>query len=170
MAQLQRRAKIVVITGTPGVGKSRTAQFLQKKYGWRRLDLHQYYKELSEGYNRKKKCYNLNLQKVTTLVHRKSKENDTPLVIDSHIAHHLSPKIVDLCVVLTYSNLKTLQRRLQRRGYSREKVRENLDAEIFQICQVEAVEKGHSVIVFDQISSQNLPRVALKIQKETERK
>ena len=76
----------------------------------------------------------------------KSKDN---LIIDSHIAHLLPTKMVDLCIVLTCSNLKKLEKRLVDRKYSTKKVRENLDAEIFQVCLLESREMGHKVIIVD---------------------
>ncbi|MBS3169061.1 AAA family ATPase [Candidatus Woesearchaeota archaeon] len=84
------KAKIIIITGTPGVGKSTLARFLQKKYGWRRLDLHHYYQNLAIRYNRKKRCYDLDRKKVLRLVDIKRAEDSTPLIIDSHMIFVLS--------------------------------------------------------------------------------
>ena len=155
----KKRAKVLVISGTPGVGKSTLARYLQKKFGWRRLDLHDYYPLLSLGYNRKKQCYDLDPRKVEQLVKSKAKENQLPLIIDSHLAHHLPPKLVDLCVILTFSNLKQLRRRLEKRGYGKSKVKENLEAEIFQICLIEARENGHVPLVFETVTKRKLPRI-----------
>lgn len=137
----------IAITGTPGVGKSTLAKALEKKGFWR-IDMHQYYPEISTAYNKSKQCYDLDMKKVEKLVKEKSKEHPK-IVIDSHIAHLLPKKLVDLCVVLICSDLKLLQKRLQGRKYSSKKIRENLDAEIFQVCLLEALEKGHKVMVFD---------------------
>ncbi len=135
--------KIISITGTPGTGKSTLTKYLEKKLGFKRLDLHHYYKQISTGYDRSKQCYDINLKSFEKLVKEKSKENN--LIVDSHISHLL--KKVDLCLVLTCSNLKKLEKRLKERKYSKKKVRENLDAEIFQVCLNEAKEKKHKVIV-----------------------
>ncbi len=159
----KHKAKIIVITGTPGVGKSTLAQYLQRHLLWRRLDLHHYYKQLSTSYNRKKQCYDLDIKKVEKLVIKTRDEDSSPLVIDSHIAHHLSPKIIDLCVVLTCSDLQKLKKRLQLRKYSAKKVRENLDAEIFQVCLTEAEENKHKPIVYDQISEKKMKLISKKI-------
>ena len=70
------------------------------------------------------------------------------LVIDSHLSHYLPKKYVKLCVV-TKCDLKVLKKRLEKRKYSKGKVRENLDAEIFDVCLNEAKELGHKVKVVD---------------------
>ena len=68
------------------------------------------------------------------------------LVIDSHLSHYLPARYVDLCIV-TKTDLKKLKKRLEKRGYSAAKVRENMDAEIFDVCLNEAKEEGHKVKV-----------------------
>lgn len=156
---------MIVITGTPGVGKSTLAVFLQKKFGWRRLDIHKYYSQLSDGYNNKKKCYDLSLPKLKKKVLAVRDRDTTPLIIDSHVAHYLPSKMVDLCVVLTQSNLKKLKKRLEQRGYGRNKVRENLDAEIMQVCLAEAQEQGHRLLVFDDLTSKKILQLAQKVKR-----
>lgn len=138
--------KLIVITGTPCVGKSTLAKKLSKKLGWKRLNLHYYYKRISKSYGKKNKCYNIDLKKFEKLIKEKIKEGGKSLIIDSHIAHLLPKKMVDLCLVLTCP-LKTLEKRLKKRRYNKKKIRENLDAEIFQVCLNEAKEKGHKVKV-----------------------
>ena len=137
--------KVIAITGTPCTGKSTLTKYLEKKLKFARLDLHHYYKQISTGYDYSKKCYDIDLKKLEKLVKEKSKENN--LIVDSHISHLL--KKVDLCIVLVCSNLKKLEKRLKERKYSKKKIRENLDAEIFQICLNEAKERKHKIVVVD---------------------
>lgn len=139
---------LIVISGTPGTGKTALALFLAKKLGYYRLDLSSYYKQISSGYDRKKQCYVVDLKKFTESVKRELKQHPK-MIIDSHIAHTLPKKIIDLCIVLICSDLKRLKKRLQKKHYPQQKIRENLDAEIFQVCLAEAVEKGLKVILLD---------------------
>lgn len=69
-------------------------------------------------------------------------------VLDSHLSHFLPKKYVKRCII-TKCDLKALQKRLTLRGYSAEKVRENIDSEIFDTSLVEAREVGHQVVVVD---------------------
>lgn len=144
---LKVKHKLIAISGTPGVGKSTLAKYLAKRLGYYRFDLHDYYDMISKGYDLKKHCYNIDLNKFRRFILKAKKEKN--LVIDSHISHLLPKKDVDLCIVITCSNLKKLEKRLQKRGYSKQKIRENLDAEIFQVCLMEAKERKQKVVVVD---------------------
>ncbi|HLC70414.1 MAG TPA: adenylate kinase family protein [Candidatus Nanoarchaeia archaeon] len=152
--------KLIIITGTPTTGKSTLAKALAKKLGYERLDLHHYYKSISSGYNIKKQAYDIDKKKFIALVKKKLSNTKTGLIVDSHISHLLPTKLVDLCIVLTCSNLKVLQQRLKQRKYSRQKISENINAEIFQICLMEAQEQGHHIKLFDTTKSS--PAVILR--------
>ncbi len=135
--------KLIIITGTPATGKSTLAKRFEKQ-GFFRLDIHPHYKEISTGYDHSKRCYIIDPKKFEALV-KKTTNKHKKVVIDSHISHLLSPKIVDLCIVTTCPNLKILKRRLEQRGYHKAKVAENLECEIFQVCLHEAQERGHKI-------------------------
>ena len=143
------KKKLIVITGTPGSGKSTFAVSLSKKLGFDRLEVCKYYKKISVKYDRSKKCYDIDMKKFKALVARKLRESERGLIVDSHIAHLLPSEMVNLCVVMVCSNLKKLEKRLVERKYSVRKVRENIDSEIFQVCLHESKEKGHNVLVID---------------------
>ena len=78
----------------------------------------------------------------------KTKDSVKGLVIDSHLSHYLPKEYVDTCII-TKCNLKLLKKRLEERGYSKNKVRENLDVEIFDTCRLEALEAGHKVKIIE---------------------
>lgn len=140
---------IIIVTGTPGTGKTALARELSLLLHIPYLDVNQLIREkgLSEGYDEKRGCHIVNPKKLAKelLKVRKTAKN---LIIDSHMSHLLPSKAVGLCIV-TKCGLKTLDKRLKAKGYSREKVRENLDAEIFDICLNEAVERKHSIMIVD---------------------
>ena len=160
---LQNHKFLIAITGSPCVGKSTMAMILTKKLGFDRLDLHHYYKRISTGYNQSKQSYDVNYQKFEKLVREKLKEAEKGLVIDSHISHLLPNKLVDLCIVLICSDLKKLEKRLKMRKYTQKKIRENLDAEIFQICLVETKEKKHKYLWYDTDKKMNKNRIVSEV-------
>jgi len=155
--------KLIAVSGTPGVGKTTLAKYLAKKLKFFRLDLHGHYKEISKSYDLKKHCYDINLKEFKKLVLNVKKEKD--IIIDSHISHLLPRKEVNLCIVITCSNLKKLEKRLKKRSYSKQKIRENLDAEIFQVCLMEAKERKQKMIVIDSSSKYNKDKLLHKIHK-----
>jgi len=119
---------IIVITGTPGTGKTTLAKSIAKKKKSVYIDVNKLIKEykLSEGYDRKRKCSIINiakLKKVLVSIIKKANKSKKSLIIDSHLSHYIQPKYVDLCIV-TKCSLKELKKRLQKKGYNSQKTRE----------------------------------------------
>jgi len=70
------------------------------------------------------------------------------IIIDSHLSHFLPKNFVDLCII-TKTKLKKKKKRLQKRKYSEKKIKENLEAEIFDTCFEEALQKKHEITIFN---------------------
>jgi adenylate kinase len=148
---------VVIVTGTPATGKTTLAKHIAKDFGFRRIDVGPLIKSkhLSEGYDKRRLCEIVDTDKlVSELTRLIVKSGGRKLVIDSHLSHYLPADYVDICLV-TKCDLKELKRRLERR-YDVNKVRENLDAEIFDICYNEAKEFGHNVQVVDTTRGINI--------------
>lgn len=141
----------IIITGTPGTGKTTLGKKLALLLKARRLDVSSHYQDLSAGLDKERRCWIIDGKKLLQLVKKEVKAlpRGQYLIIDSHLAHHLPPSLVRVCIVLTCSTLKELKRRLQKRKYPAAKIRENLDAEIFQVCLTEAQERKHRIVVID---------------------
>ena len=140
---------VIILTGTPGTGKTKIAKVLAKKLKYKYLDVNQLIKinKLREEYDKKRKTYEIDIKKLNKVLINEIKENEN-LVIDSHLSHYLLNNYVDLCVVAS-CDLKTLGGRLKRRKYPKLKIDENMDAEIFEVCYTEALENRHKVIVIN---------------------
>jgi adenylate kinase len=139
--------KSVIVTGTPGAGKTTLAKGLAKRAKLQYIDVTKLIKDrkLSEGYDDEKQCEIVDTRRLNRALLDLQSGSKVPLAIDSHLSHYLPKKHVKLCIVAK-CELRELKKRLEARGYGKAKVRENLDAEIFDICAVEAREKGHKVI------------------------
>lgn len=139
--------EVIIVSGCPGTGKTTVAKklALQKKYKY--LDVNKIIdnNKLNEKYDKERDTKVIDIDKLNkVLIKVIETEKSQGLIIDSHLSHYLPKKYVDRCII-TKCNLKELEKRLQKRGYSKEKTRENLDAEIFDTCRIEALEKGHNV-------------------------
>lgn len=142
--------KVFIVTGTPGAGKTSFAKKLARKKRAGYVDVSNIVKEekLYSKYDKSLRSYVADINKVVKYLQRLIKTSKNDLVIDSHLSHHLPAKYVDICYVMK-CDLKKLKKRLVKRGYSKNKVRENLDAEILQVCLLEALLNKHKVKVVD---------------------
>ncbi|MBR9676833.1 AAA family ATPase [Candidatus Woesearchaeota archaeon] len=141
---------VVVVTGVPATGKTTLAKKLAIALSFEYVDGNAIAKTVSDGYDKIRDCEIIDVKKLNVEFEKIIKEKKS-VVIDSHLAHELPAKIIDFCIVCK-TNLKTLKERLKTRGYSKEKIRENLDAEIFDTVFVEAKNNNHNLIVFDDSS------------------
>ena len=144
--------KVIAVTGTPGTGKTAVAKRLAKKNRFLYLDGKKLIENfrLRERYDRKRKTFVVDEKKFVKLlinvINAAKQHNVKGLVIDSHLGHYLPRKYADL-VVVTKTDLKKLQQRLKKRRYPALKIRENLEAEIFDTCYEEAKELKHRIKV-----------------------
>ncbi len=143
-----KKPQIVIITGSVGAGKTTLAKQYVKK-GYRHINLSDFIKKhhFYERYDKKTQSYVVDEEKLARKLEsiiREAKKKKQNLVIDSHLSHYLNPKYVDLCIVVT-CDLRTLHKRLKKRGYSKKKIEDNLECEIMEVCYTEALEKGHKV-------------------------
>ncbi len=138
--------KAIIVTGTPGTGKTKIARRLGKKY----IDVNKIIEKnkLKEEYDKKRRTWIVDVYKLNKALIELISKSKKILIIDSHLSHYLDKKYVKICYV-TKCDLKVLKKRLEKRGYSKSKVRENMDCEIFDVCLNEAKEFGHKVKVVD---------------------
>ena len=80
------------------------------------------------------------------------------IIIDSHLSHYIPKKYVDLCII-TKCDIKELNKRLKRKKYSKDKIQENLQAEIFDICYNEALKQKHKIIIIDTTKGFNIGKL-----------
>jgi adenylate kinase len=183
--------KVIIVTGTPGTGKTTLAVKLAKKLSFYYIDVNKIVKKhnISEGYDKKRKTKIIDVKKLNSALikemdnYKNSIQNNSiinsnkelsiknknnkfkkGIIIDSHLSHYLPKKHVNLCIV-TKCDIKILKNRLKKKKYSKEKIRENLDVEIFDICLNEAKEYKHKIAVVDTTKT-NFEELLNKINKK----
>ena len=159
--------KTVIVTGTPGTGKTTIAKKLAKSLGYHYIDVNKLISKnkLSEGYDKKRKTRVVDTQKLNRFLiecinQLKTNKRIKGLVIDSHFSHYMPKKYVNL-VIVTKCDINELNKRLKKRKYSKNKIRENLQAEIFDVCRNEALLGKHKVSVIDTTKGFNIGKIKL---------
>lgn len=142
--------KTIIVTGSVGSGKTTLAKKLSKFLDFEYLDVNDVVKKnkFAESYDKERECNIVDVKKLNKFLVRLIKESSVGLVIDSHMSHYLPKKFVDVCVV-TKCDISILKKRLEKRKYSLQKIKDNIEAEIFNVCFEEAKENGHKVLVVD---------------------
>jgi adenylate kinase len=143
---------IIIVTGTPGTGKTHYAKKLANDKNYCYIDVNALIKKynLSEEYDDELSCDVVDtdkLAKVLIEMIKHSKDHNQSLVIDSHFSHYIPKEYVDKCIVMRCSNIKELRKRLSDRGYSDKKIEQNIEAEIMETCKLDAEAAGHKIKV-----------------------
>jgi len=138
--------KAIIISGTPGTGKTTVAKRIAREIKGKYVDVNKVIEKykLAEGYDRKRKSRIVDVKKLSKALIRMIKENKKILVIDSHLSHYIPKEYIKLCVICK-CNINELRKRLKKRGYTKEKTEENIEAEIMDVCLNEAKEFGHKI-------------------------
>ncbi len=133
----------VCITGTPGTGKSEIARRLSKELGWKMVELNKLAKEKGciAGYDEKRGCEEVDVEKLA----REVEKMEGDLVLESHFSHYMP---CDAVFVLRVDP-KELRKRLQKKGWKEKKIKENMEAEITEVCKSEALEEEKRVYEVD---------------------
>ncbi len=156
---------IIALTGTPGTGKTSVAKELAR-LGWIHLELNKFVEKekLYSGYDKKRKTWIVDENKLRKFVADFIKKNPKKnIVIDSHISHILPAKLFSAIFVLR-CNPKILEKRLKRKNWSKEKIQENVEAEIIGLIEWEARKKHKKVfpIITEKKSAKEISREILR--------
>ncbi|ELU02620.1 hypothetical protein CAPTEDRAFT_184335 [Capitella teleta] len=138
----------ILLTGTPGVGKSTLGQELAERTGLKYINIGDVAKEgeLYEGFDDQYKCPILNEDRVIDELDATLTEGGN--IVDYHGCDFFPERWFNIVFVLRTDN-STLYDRLQGRGYSGKKLEDNIQCEIFQSILEEARESYKTEIVHE---------------------
>jgi adenylate kinase len=137
---------IIALTGTPGTGKTSVSDLLQKK-NIKIIDLNKVIVEqdLLIGVDKKRKSKIVDIDRLYDYI-KESYSNEDVVFLEGHISHLL--KNVDKIVILR-CHPDILKKRLLEKGWSLEKINENILAEILDIILCESLENLDYKNVFE---------------------
>ncbi|GBE60868.1 TAF9 RNA polymerase TATA box binding protein associated factor isoform 2 family protein [Babesia ovata] len=130
----------ILVTGTPGVGKTTLCCRFADESRLRYLNVADLIRdeELHAGWDDELEC-SIYDDKLLRKALKKRGLRDGGFLLDFHSVEGISKKDIDHVVVLS-AEIETLCARLKERGYSDKKIDSNIEAEIFQVCLQDAVE------------------------------
>ena len=141
----------ILVTGTPGVGKTTFAEELAKSLQFTHINSTQLIKEHNflESYDEKLDTHVLDedkyLDELETIFGDSCSESH---ILDSHYCGLYPERWFQLVIVLR-TDSDELAKRLQARNYNDLKLKENLEAEIFQVISDDAKESYKSDIILE---------------------
>lgn len=128
----------IVITGTPGCGKtSHAEQLCIEAPAFKHINVTEFAKahDCFDGYDEERKCHIVDEDKLCDALEPMLEQGG--IVIDWHACDWLPERLVDLVIVLKTDN-GILYDRLEKRGYPQSKIDENIDCEIMEVIANEA--------------------------------
>jgi adenylate kinase len=135
--------RVILITGTPCVGKTTTAKALATKLNAEYINLTDFAKtnNLTIGEDKERNTIIINEEAMQEkLGETIDISQNSTIVIDGHYASAVTPTSHVALVFVLRRNPKELKQFMEKRGYSGSKMWENLQAEILDVCLGEAVE------------------------------
>jgi len=128
---------IVALSGTPGVGKTSVSALL-KNHGYTILSLNEIAldNKFIKGVDKERNSTILDIDRINEYI-SKAYDTEKLVFIEGHASHLL--KIIDK-VILLRCHPTLLHKRLEEKGWKKEKIKENVEAEILDIILCEAVE------------------------------
>lgn len=133
---------IILITGTPGTGKTAVAKILSKKIDAKLIQIGAI-EGIYIGVDEERGSKIVDMEKLS------NKIGDMivgDMVIEGHLSHLLP--FGDIVIVLR-SDPMELKKRLESKGFDEEKVQENLEAEALDVCLIESLERHENVYEID---------------------
>jgi len=138
---MMKKKKIILVIGTPGVGKTAVSHLLASKLNALHIDLGELVKRenLTSGIDKARDSLIADINKVLKRVQEIIKDCDCDIIVDGHYAVDVVPSDgIDVIFVLR-RNPDELKKTMEERGFREEKIYENLAVEILDVCLVDAI-------------------------------
>jgi adenylate kinase len=159
--------KVLIITGTPGAGKSTVSRKLAQRISAKLISIGELVKKerLYTREDKKRDTLVADLSRVSERVKQVIASSTGNVLVEGHYAVDVvHPSWVHRVFVLR-RDPEELTKILRKRGYREDKVKENLAAEILDVCLYDAVERcGVKKVCEVNVTGRNTADVAEEIE------
>ena len=131
----------IIVTGTPGTGKTAFSKAFAKEIGADYIPLTRYVSKhmLFSGFDRERRSKIIDTAKTKSSLTALLSQSQRLVVIDTHVPEGIIPKKMTRKVFVLRCHPRKLETRLRGKGWSSNKIRENVLAEILDFCLISAV-------------------------------
>ncbi|MCL5100561.1 MAG: AAA family ATPase [Candidatus Marsarchaeota archaeon] len=152
---------IIIITGTPGTGKTTIAIALSKRINAKLIAVNDLikHKKLYMGYSDDGAMMAKLPELKREILREIAREKNKTVILEGHLLSDISIK--GACVIVMREHLKTLLSRLKKRGYPVSKIRDNMVSEAIGYCSDSS--RKHYDEVHDVMSGKNAITTVLGI-------
>jgi adenylate kinase len=158
---------IILITGTPGVGKTTVSRILRDKLGAHLIAINELVdeKHLYTGIDEERGYKIVDLDALFNEIDYTTRKIDKSdfIIVEGHLSHFY--EYSDVLIVLR-ANPDVLMERMQVKGWKESKINENIEAEAIGVCSYEAYEiHGENVNEIDtsNISPQDVVNLIIDV-------
>ena len=133
--------RVILVTGTPGVGKSTVSSLLASRLGARHVDLGELVKRenLIIGVDEARGTLVVDTGKISKRLEKIIEDCERDIVIDGHYAVDVVPAKEVYLVLVLRRDPDELKKLMEARGFKEGELWENLAAEILDVCLWDSV-------------------------------
>ncbi len=150
----------IVITGTPGVGKSTISKIIAQRLSGINIDCGRV--ALKEGmtkeYDAQNKTHTINERLLSRRLKEIISKHASDVILEGHFIPRISGFKPERVFVLRCHPRKIIDR-LEKKGYSKSKIAENVAAEILDFCLRDAIQVFGRTKIFEIDNSKNKPNL-----------
>ena len=138
---MKQNKKTIIVTGTPGVGKTTIAKKLTEKLNANYVGITELVKQqnLVESTDEKRDTLIADTKKLVQQLTQILAETEDTTIIDGHYAVDVIPKTDVNTVFVLRRDPRQLKKTLEKRGYTEKKLWENIAAELLDTCLIDAI-------------------------------
>jgi len=166
--EMERKQPNILVTGTPGVGKTATASLIAETIGFKHINVGELIKQHKcyDGYDDTLDTNILDEDKLLDLMETEFSQcadDNTGIVADYHCCELFPERWFDLILVLR-ARTDVLYDRLTAREYNEKKRSENMEAEIMQVVLEEARE-SYDLEIVQELQSNTMEEMESNVQR-----